>query len=120
MHFSFSSSRTWREWPSYLLPLSYPSHSHCKRELPTTQAIWPAYNMGGQQAGAALSLVQKIGFSILSAQRPIYSGVGKAANCSFVGGGEVTIGCLFLDGHNKEAGWPLFPEPEFGSFTSCL
>lgn len=70
--------------------------------------------MVGEQAGAALSLVQRIGFSIISAQGPVYSGptVGKAANCSFVGGGKVTIGCLFLDGHNKEAGWPLFPEPK--------
>ena len=43
--------------------------------------------------------------------KPVYSGptVGKAANCSFVGTGEFTIGCLFLDGHSKEANRPLFP-----------
>ena len=43
--------------------------------------------------------------------KPVYSGptVGKAANCSFVGTGEFTIGCLFLDGHSKEAKRPLSP-----------
>lgn len=34
--------------------------------------------------------------------------------------GEVTIGCLFLDGHNKEAGWPLFPKPRTSIQELCL
>lgn len=77
---------------------------------------------GGRACWAALSLLQKIGLSILWAQGPVYSSptVGKAANCSFVEVGEVTIGCLFLDGHNKEAGWPLFPRPRTSVRELCL
>lgn len=53
--------------------------------------------------------------------KPVYSGptFGQAANCSFVGVGEITIGCLFLDGHNKEAEWPLFPEPRTSIQELC-
>lgn len=74
------------------------------RGLPTTQGIWPAYDMAGKHAGLTLGSVQRIGLSILSVQRPVYSGptVGKAANCSFVRVGVITIGFLFLNGHNKE------------------
>ena len=54
--------------------------------------------------------------------KPVYSGptVGKAANCSFVGNGEFTIGCLFLDGRSKEAKWPLFPQPRTRIQELCL
>lgn len=89
MHFLFSSSRTWREWPSHWHSLLYPSHLKLQERTS---------NRSGHLACIWYDWRASWGCSRLGAENwdprtlsigPVYSGptVGRVANCSFVGSG---------------------------------
>lgn len=119
MHGVVPSSRTLPEWLTYWLPL--PLASHALADCPPTRQLsccGLAILSGPSQHGEE-HCDQQTYNTRLGSFRPL---CWQGSKLLFWGSWGVTIGFLFLDGHKKEAGWPLSPvqDKDSGSLPSAF